>query len=160
MGVVMTGKKRKKASSKSGYSAKMSQVMKESWARRRGRKVTPVIKLPETLRSNSELTVADVNSIIDRCAHNGVLSFQYGDLQLLFKKTLDEPKTEVTKQRSVDSNELSNLIVASGVDPQQRLQEASDMISDELEHLKITDPAAYEEFIASEESIDDERDGS
>ncbi len=150
----MTKKKTKKAPAKPKLSKAVSKGMRDYWARKRLAEKEAVTQSSKTVRASTGLSGAEINSVIATCAEKGVLSFQYGDLQLMFKKSLDEPKTERVQRATGRDNTLSDLEGASRVEERQQLQEASDVVTEELEHLKITDPAAYEEFIQSEDADD------
>jgi len=149
----MTKKKAKKVPTKPSVSAAVSKGMKSYWARKRVAEVLAVKEPVKTVSAVIGLDAEGIKRIIECCAAKGVLSFQYGDLQLVFNKSLDEPRTEVS-QRTGRGDTLSNLEGASRVEDRQHLQETSDMVTEELEHLKVTDPAAYEEFIQSEDADD------
>lgn len=127
-----------------------SEAMKAKWAKRRELGVVGVTHSVKTSSAPHTLTGDEINAIIDRCAAKGVLSFQYGQLQLLFKKSLDVPKTDHTRGTGGDA--LDDVDGVSSATRQGALQGLSDLAAEELEHLKITDPAAYEDFIQSGEA--------
>ncbi len=94
------------------------------------------------------LSLTGVCAIISACNANGVLSFQFKGLQIAFKKTDSEPATTISKtDTSVPTKRAASSRHAD-------LQEQADVIANELEYLKITDPVAFENFIQSED-VDD-----
>lgn len=64
-----------------------------------------------------------------------------------------QPAPHISPKAKVRSPEELERVERTG-----RVGERDDIISDELEHLKITDPSAYEEFVQSEDV--DDGDGS
>lgn len=145
-------KKTRKVAKKSWANVRRSDAMKARWAKRKEQAAAAVTAPGKTLSERKGLSGDEINAIIDRCAAKGVLSFQYGQLQLLFKKTIDEPKTGHTRRAGGDS--LEEIEEVAKAQRKGELQELSDLSSEELEHLKITDPAAYESFIQSGEAED------
>lgn len=142
-------RKTPKTGKKSYANQRRSAAMKARWAARRLSTKPAVTAASEKANVAGHLSTGEIHDIIEACHAKGVLSFQYGPLQLLFKKTIDEPKTGNVQQTAGDTIEG-----ASRLPRGERLQEASDLATEELEHLKITDPAAYEEFIQSEDAED------
>lgn len=154
----VTGKKAVKRPTKSEASKRTSEAMKVYWAKKREAlakqpKPAPVrVTAPvQTPKSSQHLSTEEVKALIEACGTHGVISFRYRDLQLLFKKSIDQPMTGPIGQRS-GHNVLRPLEGASVAPQTSGLQEASDVAEEHLEHLKITDPAAYEEFIQSEDA--------
>lgn len=148
----MTSKKKAKTVKKTDANVRRSLAAKANWAAKRKKSQAAVTPVDRSTSDVGILSVAEIHGIIETCHAKGVLSFQYGSLQLLFKKTIDEPKTHYAGTGR--SSTLGELKGASSVAQIKRLQEESDTVSEELEHLKITDPAAYEEFIQSEDALD------
>ena len=118
----------------------------------------PEVKVPDRKANVTGLLSLDmINGILSTCAAFKVLSFQYEGLSVTFNKTLDEPIRNVMQQDEESSGKrrgtVQNLNRPSRAD---QLEEFNDKVDLELEHLKITDPAAYEEFIQSEDATDGE----
>lgn len=146
----------KKAKTKAELSAARSRAMKAIWAKRASKVFPPVTETPEKVITVEGLSAADVKDIIRLCASSEIKSFQYGGLRLLFDKHQVRITERPSRQRGSDGlNELKVIKPVSGVTNKQELQEASDAAMDELEHLKLTNPAEYEEFIMSEDAIND-----
>lgn len=152
----MTKQKVKKVSKKSQANQARSKAMKALWNKKAAKVFDPVTEPKETVTHVLGLSAQDVKEIISSCHQNQIMSFQYGDLRLRFKKTLDEQNTERPRQReAAASNALKVIKSTSEISNRMELEAASDAAIEELEHLKITDPAAYEAFISSEDAIND-----
>lgn len=149
----MSKKKAKKIGRKQASPAAVSAGMRRYWAKKKAGGGVAVTAAVESPKVGVGLSAEQITDIIGACAAKGVLSFQYGDLQLLFKKPLDEPTTGDSRTRSFRDT-LDPVEGASRLAPGQALQEVSDTVAEELDHLKITDPAAYEAFIQSEDADD------
>lgn len=152
-----TTTKLNKKEMKTGGNLKKSLAMKARWAAINQR--TPEAVQPEVQKANDAegLSVKDICAIISLCERSNILSFQFGALRLLFKKSIDVPKI---KRSETVLNPSAPLKGALKGRTKHELQGLSDIASEELELLKITDPLGYEEFIQSEDAFDDGHSGT
>lgn len=155
MAITTTKKKASKVTKKAKLSEARSKAMKAIWAKRAAKVFPPVTEIKEKLDIAQGLSPQDVKDIIQLCNRTEIISFQYGGLRLLFKKHHVQLTERPSGQRGDGLNELKVVKPVSGVANKQQLQEANDAVIDELEHLKITNPAEYEDFIMSEDAIND-----
>jgi hypothetical protein len=108
------------------------------------------------------MTLEDVCQIIRVAAASNVNSLRIGGLQVSFKQSLDDSR--ISDPRVAPPSTLNPALrtadTARKADRAGRIGEQADLVDDELEHLKVTDPAAYEAFIQSEDADDGGDDGS
>ncbi len=149
--VKTTSGKGRKPAAMTEANRKRSEALKERWAKKRELAKVAVTEQVPTPYTDGRLSLSDIHSVIDRCAAKGVLSFHYGQLQLIFKKSIDEPTVRDTRG---NGSALQRVGGAGRVLEHQDLQENADLSAENLEHLKITDPAAYEAFIQSGDADD------
>lgn len=89
----------------------------------------------------------DLVEIIEACGKNGVSHFKAGEVEIQFNGFVKHTEKDYpTKVEPV----LQNV----PVDPNFQLQETSEIMSDEIENLMITDPAAYEAALFKDELED------
>lgn len=96
-------------------------------------------------------TVSQIRSILRECCSSGVKKLSYNDLQVEFQ----DPKvlTRVSEDETVPTfsstvSRRSETFETSSVD-KANLQELSDLISEELEMLAVTDPLLFEQHALS-----------
>lgn len=107
---------------------------------------------------SGQLTVGQTVRLLEVGAACRVKVLRFRDLCVTFGE--EQPKAEAglpapshSPQPKVRSPEELERVERSG-----RVAERDDLVSDELEHLKITDPAAYETFVQSEDAEDGDGD--
>lgn len=100
---------------------------------------------------NGVMTLSAIQKLVELGAANGLSSFQYRGLQLTFKKRDDQTMTGASQARDTSERQERERR------RHQTLVEANEAVTDDLDHLKVTDPVAYEGFIQSEDV--DEGDG-
>ena len=92
----------------------------------------------------------DLVKIIEACGKNGVLRFKKGDVDIVFNGFVIQNETdyaEVVPQ--IKENR-------EAVDPKFVEQHRYEEQSEEMEHLLVTDPAAYEEELFKDNLEDSE----
>lgn len=102
-------------------------------------------KAKERLRTESKnflVNADDICRIIKACADSNIREIKVGDLFLAFGK-VDQPSHTplLTETKSEQSNQIAE---------EARHQEMGARLEEDLDHLKLTDPLAYEQYVSGD----------